>query len=154
MTGERSVNLGDRHLSQREQEEETLATWFRSNNSLTRALHEMSNAAAIAPPPAFDPKERRAEIMALREAGMTYRKIGERFGISGSRARQMMERGLRERDHAAYAESRRLKAEEMNAEANQQQALRTISRSLRAELLTRRALAAWSALGSQEGNTP
>ena len=73
------------------------------------------------------PLERRARCVAMRQSGMTYRRIAEALGVSVPRAEQIVTRGLRDIADVRAA------------------ALHALSSPLRAELLIRRALAVWSA---------
>ena len=70
---------------------------------------------------------RSARFLAMWRAGMTYRDIGQAEGISITRAGVLVKGGLRD------------------VEMGRISLMHSLSSPLRAELLTRRALAAWSA---------
>ena len=95
-----------------------------------------------------DPKPRRAAVLAARLAGMTCRQISATSGLSKARVYQLIVQARRDvamsqRAVVIRARNKRLANEEARCAA-----FRPVC-AFMAELLTRRALAAWSALGRE-----
>ena len=90
-------------------------------------------------------RERAATAVAMRQMNLTYRQIGETLNVSVSRAEQLVTRGLQNIVVAEAVAIQRRASERLAAEHERTLALKALSSPLRAELLIRRALAAWSA---------
>ena len=91
-----------------------------------------------------DPKRRRAAVLTAHQSGMTCRQISAALGMSKSRVAQLLAQARRDVDQAQRATvARALTARLANEEARCA-AFRPVC-PLQAELMIRRALAAWSA---------
>ena len=90
-------------------------------------------------------QSRRARLLAMWRDGMTYRDVGREEGISATRVGVLVKDGLRDIARAERDERRRIETMQIQVETERRAALHALSSPLRAELLTRRALAVWSA---------
>ena len=95
-----------------------------------------------------DPKRRRAAVLTAHQSGMTCRQISAALGMSKSRVAQLLVQGRRDVIASQRATIARARNERFANEEARCAAFRPVC-ALQAELMIRRALAAWSALGQE-----
>ena len=115
------------------------------------ATHNYNSAPSYdvrTPSASPDPKRRRAAVLTAHQSGMTCRQISAALGMSKSRVAQLLAQARRDVDQAQRATVARALTARIAAEDAQRAALRPVC-ALQAELMIRRALAVWSALGRE-----
>ena len=118
---------------------------------LAPATHNYNSAPsydARTPSASPDPKRRRATVLTAHQSGMTCRQISAALGMSKSRVAQLLVQARRDVIQTQRATVARALTARLAAEDARRAALRPTC-PLQAELMIRRALAAWSAHGRE-----